>query len=306
MTGLVIADRVKETTATTGTGTLTLAGAATGFQSFAVVGNGNQCNICIISGNGTGWEIQGASTYTLSGTTLTRTAANVLDGSSGPGVLVSLTGTSTVFLTEPASALRHPPRVAPPLAANWTQRNFAGTTSLVDSPIGPFLKETASQNSIILRGMTIASPSTPYTIDATLSVYGPSDGNNTFGMGWTDGTKYQAMEVFVTNSAPIVNKLVVEHYSNATTFTATDCGPVFFQYSPSEVYFRVSDDGTNVTFSNSVDGVSFIQLFTVAKSSGYLGTSGYTNVGIFIDFNTGAIGTQTAAIAATLKSWYQH
>ena len=38
---LVVADRVKETTSTTGTGTYTLAGAADGFETFAAVGNGN-------------------------------------------------------------------------------------------------------------------------------------------------------------------------------------------------------------------------------------------------------------------------
>ena len=76
----VIADRVKETTTTTGTGTITLGGAATGFQSFAVIGDTNTTYYTIVAQVGTEWEV-GIGTYTSSGTTLARTT--VLSNSSG-------------------------------------------------------------------------------------------------------------------------------------------------------------------------------------------------------------------------------
>ena len=67
---LVLADRVKETTTTTGTGTFTLAGAVTGFESFASIGNGNTTYYCCVLGSD--FEV-GIGTYTASGTTLART-----------------------------------------------------------------------------------------------------------------------------------------------------------------------------------------------------------------------------------------
>lgn len=66
---LVIKDRVKETTATTGTGTLTLAGALNGFDSFAEIGDGNTTYYSCT--DGTDFEV-GIGTYTASGTTLSR------------------------------------------------------------------------------------------------------------------------------------------------------------------------------------------------------------------------------------------
>ena len=93
---IVVKDRVKVTTSTTGTGTLTLGSAETDFQSFSVIGDGNQTYYAIKSD--AGWEV-GIGTYTHSGTTLSR---DTILESSNSGSAVSLTGTSTVFTTYPA------------------------------------------------------------------------------------------------------------------------------------------------------------------------------------------------------------
>lgn len=97
---LVVADRVRETTTTAGTGTITLAGAVTGFQTFAVIGNGNTTYYTIAGQGTTQWEV-GIGTYTASGTTLARTTVLA---SSNAGALVNFSaGTKDVFVTYPAS-----------------------------------------------------------------------------------------------------------------------------------------------------------------------------------------------------------
>jgi hypothetical protein len=97
----VLADRVQETTTTTGTGTVTLAGAVSGFQSFAAVGNGNTTFYTIADSSGSNWEI-GIGTYTSSGTTLSR---DTVLSSSNSGSLVDFpAGTKNVFVTFPASS----------------------------------------------------------------------------------------------------------------------------------------------------------------------------------------------------------
>lgn len=94
----IVRDRVKETSTTTGTGTLTLAGAVSGFRSFADIGNANTCPYVILEASEsapTQWEV-GIGTYTSSGTTLSRDT--VLRTSAGNTTKITLaSGTHTVF-----------------------------------------------------------------------------------------------------------------------------------------------------------------------------------------------------------------
>jgi len=96
-------DRVKDTSTTTGTGNITLSGVApTGYQTFATAyGSGGYPSgaflYCIVDNTSGLWET--GTGYLSAATTLVRDA-NVMDGSSGPGVLVNFTaGTKDVFVT---------------------------------------------------------------------------------------------------------------------------------------------------------------------------------------------------------------
>jgi hypothetical protein len=97
---LVLADRVQETTTSVGTGAVTLAGAALGFQSFAVIGNGNTTFYTIAAQGGSDWEV-GIGTYTSSGTSLSRDT--VLSSSNGGSLVTFGAGIKAVFVTYPSS-----------------------------------------------------------------------------------------------------------------------------------------------------------------------------------------------------------
>ena len=97
---LVLADRVRETTTTTGTGSVTLGGAYTGFQTFsAAIGNANNTYYTIANVVSGEWEV-GIGTYTSSGNTFSR---DTVLASSNSGSLVSFgSGSKDVFVTQPA------------------------------------------------------------------------------------------------------------------------------------------------------------------------------------------------------------
>ena len=128
---LVVKDRVNETSTTTGTGTFTLAGAVTGFQSFAAIGDGNTTYYAIVLQGGSEFEV-GLGTYTSSGTTLSRDT--ILSSSNSNNAVNFSAGTKNVFCDYPA-----------PKAVYGDATNTA------------FAAQIAASNGLLMNNMTVGT-----------------------------------------------------------------------------------------------------------------------------------------------------
>jgi len=111
---VTLVNRAKMTTATTGTGTITLGSAVTGYQTLAAAGVANSDVVSYVIEDGTAWEL-GAGTYTTAGTTLSRTL-----GQSSTGSLLNLSGNAMVYVSALAADL-----VQPTAAQTLTNKTLA-------------------------------------------------------------------------------------------------------------------------------------------------------------------------------------
>lgn len=145
----VLADRVKETSTSTGQGDMLLAGASTGYQSFAVIGDGNQTYYTIAGGSQ--WEV-GIGTYETTGPDLQRDT--VLSNSLGTTAKIDFSaGTKDVFVTYPS------------------ERSVFALGSGVTSDTGSIYinKTTASENTTLNSGENGVSVG-PVTLSSGVSV----------------------------------------------------------------------------------------------------------------------------------------
>ena len=182
---LLVADRVQETSTTTGTGSVTLDGATTGYQTFSsVLSTGDTTYYTIADQSGSNWEV-GLGTFT-SPSTLARTT--ILASSNSGSVVTFGAGTKNVFITYPAgrSALTNSSGILPVSiggtgASTLTANNviLGNGTSAVQ-----FVAPGTSGNALVSNGTTWASSSVPggwvYLSTVTASGAATADIETTF------------------------------------------------------------------------------------------------------------------------------
>ena len=171
-----------------------------------------------------------------------------------------------------------------------------GTSVVTDSATGVNLTAPPSATTN-LSGRYVTAPTAPYAITVLLGATRNSSNGSMAGIGWYDGTAKLQVLSYETNasSSPL---LAVRQFASPTTAPGVNAAS-FANWFSEPIWLRVRDNGTNVSFAFSQDGVNFLDLYSVAKSSGYLGATGYSNLIFFINPGTGVNGL------ATLLSWTQ-
>jgi hypothetical protein len=264
---LILADRVRETSTTTGTGTLTLDGAVTSYQSFAAIGNANTTYYAIVNQNAAEWEV-GIGTYTSSGTTLARTT--VLSSSNAGSLVNFSAGTKDVWGDYPAGkAVTTDTLASPPAIGTTTPAAGSFTTLSASSTVSGAGFDTylASPPAI---GGTTAAAGTFTTLTGTTSTTTPIVQNSA-----------AAAIAFKTNSATsAVTQFNINHTASAVNYVqvtgaATGAGVLISsQGSDAAVNLGLQAKSGGVIRFFTGNGTENFRVSSVSSTVNYIAVSG--------------------------------
>jgi hypothetical protein len=220
--------------------------------------------------------------------TLTAGAGISITNSPG-GVSIAATSPTGLY----SQVMSSTPTSASTGLTNWLNQ---GSATVSDSSVGVCIDSPTSGTSVNTVGRYGAAPTPPYKITALIAATRASTSYNGVGIGWYDGTNKLHMLSYFTNNGGAPYFLVVKNNS-PTSPNGNDFVSATNAFSQ-PAWMQIADDGTNVSFAFSQDGTNFLTLFSVAKASGFLGASGYSNILFFVD-------PRASRTLGTIMSWTQ-
>lgn len=232
----VVADRVRETSSTTGTGVFTLAGAVIGYQSFSsAIGNGNTTYYAISNPGVNEWEV---GIGTVGAGTLTRTT--VLASSTGTAVSFTA-GSKDVFVTYPAEGV-----VFADNSVTLTNKTISGASNTL-SNIG----NASLTNSAVTIGSTSVSLGATATTLAGLTSVTATTFNGALSGNATTAT-------------------------TATNLAGGAASQIPYQSAAGTTTFLANGTSGQILRSNGASAPSWVNLSTLGVSTFSGGTTGLT------------------------------
>jgi hypothetical protein len=170
-----------------------------------------------------------------------------------------------------------------------------GSAVVSDSLAGMSI-DAPSHSGVSVVGRYKTAPTPPYKITVLIAATRNNTLSGGVGIGWYNGTNRLHLLVYRNNNGGGAQFLVGK-WTSFSVYNSADLTSATNGFAQ-PVWLQIADDGTNVSFAFSQDGANFLPLFTTAKSSSWLGATGYNN----IIFANNAHGGRAMG---TLMSWKQ-